>query len=202
MNPSTTVKKLKKSSRVAIALLFCCLSSQVFAQTYDSRLDIKDTVCSCKPSLPLEIAATSIIWGMPIYWAYRGSYPKDSTQVTSAGIVILPSLFLLMISLGPIAEWTSGCEASWWHTLWIGLGTSLITGLAYGSIYGFKHPVSYQDFKFKVIDYLALGVLPSVGSCLIYNLFLHPSQKKDQGFYLYPSVDGKNTASLNFMMQF
>ncbi len=162
----------------------------------------KDTLCSCSPSLPLEIATTSIIWGLPIYWAYRGSYPKSSKDVTYSGVVIIPSLFLLMFTLGPISELTSKCEASWWNTLWIGFGTSLITGLAYGSVYGFKHPITYSEFSFNAVDYLALGVLPSVSSCLIYNLFLHPRENNNHSMYLLPSFGGKNTASLNFMMQF
>jgi hypothetical protein len=191
---------LNKSIQVIFFFLIFLWCKSAFSQV-DSSIS-KETLCSCSPSLPLEIGISSIMWGIPIYWAYRGSYPKDSAHVTSAGIIIIPSLFLLMLSLGPTAEWTSNCEASWWHTLWIGLGTSFVSGMVYGTLYGFKHPVDYHDFKFNFVDYFALGVVPTVGATLIYNLFLHPTEKKDHSMYLIPSFKGNNTASVDFIMKF
>jgi hypothetical protein len=105
-----------------------------------------------------------------------------------------------MVSLAPIASWTSGCEASYWHTLWIGFGTEAASLVVYGGIYGFQHRLNIYRFNFP--EYLALGVLPSLGASLLYNLFLHCPDKKDQSMYIIPSISGKNMASLNFMMQF
>ena len=185
---------------ISIILIF--MYSSLFCQAKDSV--IHDTICSCKPSLPIEIAATSLTWGIVNTWIWRGTFIKqDATEFANIQVFLFPeALFLLMFTLGPISEWTSVCETSWWNTLWIGLSTAIASDLIYGSIYGFQQAGDVNHIKYKLQDYFFLGILPSAGSCLIYNLFLHPKEKKDQSMYLIPFFGGKNTASLNFMMQF
>ncbi len=176
------------------------VQSRCYSETIDSSAVPKDTICSCKPSLPIEIAVTSIIYGVPSFWIWRVFFDYDRKGVSDARIIYMPvSLFLLMFSLGPIAEWTSGCEASYWNTLWIGLGSELIGWTIYAG-YGFQRPQNI--YKFNLPEYVALGIVPSVASVFIYNLFLHPKEKNDHIMYLIPSFGEKNTASLNFMMQF
>lgn len=186
---------------IPILLCFAVIFKSQFAlsQVKDS---IKD-ICSCKPSLPLEITATSIIWGIPTYVIWRWTFLKNSSTTNGAGALVGPSLFLLMLSLGTTSEWTSDCEASWWHTLWIGLGTGFTSAIIYGAATNsFNHPGNLKTYKVNIPDYLALGLAPSIASVFIYNLLLHPKEKKDQSLYVIPTFGGKNTASLNFMMQF
>src|SRR5579863_1305347 len=100
---------------------------KAFCQIIGTANIDKDSICSCKPSLPIEIAAASIFCGIPAYWGWRGLFDYDPNQSYSFNAILIPPfLFLLMLSLGPIAEWTSGCEASWWHALWIVFGTTTI----------------------------------------------------------------------------
>ena len=200
MNPHPTIKRLKKTSRIVVVLLFYCLSSQLFAQSHDSQLAVKDTICPCKPSLPIEIAVTSILWGYPNYVIWRSTLLRDTTAVNANAVLIGPSLFLLMFTLGPISELTSDYEGSWWHTLWIGLYTGGMSALLFNAFT--KKPPEYHSYKFNIPDYLALGLAPSLASVFIYNLFLHPRENSNHSMYLLPSFGIKNTASLNFMMQF
>ena len=201
------VKQNNTMKILAQFILFSCLIGMIFeskiaySQTKDSLE--KNTVCSCMPSLPIEIAATSIIWGFPTYSICRNFFFKDSIPKISPAVLVVPSLFLLMISLCPTSEWTSKCEASWWHTLWIGLLTESFCTVIYGALTGLiNHPTEAKSYKINIPDYIALGLIPSVASVFIYNSFLHPSEKKDHSMLLLPSFSGKNTASLNFMMQF
>ncbi|MEI8133509.1 MAG: hypothetical protein WCH46_00360 [bacterium] len=188
-----------------IAIIFITLTF-FESVSFSQQANRKNDTCDCKPSLSLEIGATSIVWGIPTYALWRGvllKNPKDSLSVGSNGLLIGPSLFLLMFSLGPIAEWNSGCEGSWWNTLWIGLGTSATATLIYGLITNsLSRPGDVNSYKYNIVDYLALGVIPSVCSTLLYNMYLHPKEKNNQSMYLLPSFGGKSTASLNFMMQF
>jgi hypothetical protein len=190
--------------KLFLAILFVLailVSRTASSQPYNaSSVD----TCACKPSLPIEIAATSIIWGIPTYWIWRSGFDRDSSGYKPTGILIIPSLFLLMPVLGFTAEWTSGCEASHWHTLWIGLVTGATAFVLYGAFYGFSHSqITNEFYRFNLIDYLALGVVPSVASTLIFNLFLHcPEKKGDQSMLIYPTVGLDKTASLNVMLKF
>ena len=164
---------------------------------------VKDDTCSCKPSLPLEILATSVIWGFPTYWIWHNliDYTPPNLQPNFTIVLWFPAQFLLMFSLGPVAEWTSGCEASYWHTLWIGLGTSLITTTYYVSVTNYSK-ATYNPYKFNFGQYLILGVVPSVASTFIYNLFLHPKEMQNQSFMIFPSIDRQNQACLNIVGRF
>ncbi len=191
--------------KVRASLFITILAFGVILNLQDGVCQVKDsstqdTICDCKASLPLEIGVTSIVWGIPSYWLWRIPFDHDTTmEYNPSGILTLPSLFLLMLTLGPIAELTSGCEASWWHTLWIGLGSSIVSFIAYGGVYGFDH--SLNPYKFNFPEYLALGVFPAVASSVIFNQFLHPPEK-DQSMFIFPSIGSQNSASLNFMYKF
>jgi hypothetical protein len=189
---------------VILGAFFLFHSTSVFGQVKDSSTLAKDTICDCKASLPLEFVATSLTWGIANTWIWRGAfvhYPKGGEFVNFQVILSPEALFLLMFSLCPVSEWTSGCEASWWNSIWIGFLSMTGSIFIYGGIYGYDQPGDANNVKYTLKDYLILGALPSIGSCLVYNLFLHPPEKKDHSMYLIPSF-GKNMASLNFMMQF
>ncbi len=189
---------------ILIGVFFVLFSHISFAQDRDNVAVRKDTICDCKPSLPIEIAATSLIWGLPTYVLWRGAYDFDSNGYALKNILLLPTWFLLMPVLGYSAELTSGCEASHWHALWIGIVTGAVSFVIYGGFYGFEHREVKSTFhKFNFIDYLALGVLPSVASVLIFNLFLEPPEEGgNQGMLIFPSIGLDNSASLNLMMKF
>lgn len=168
----------------------------------DSTKTVADT-CDCKPSLPLEIGASSIVWGIPAYWIVESLIHKDTSEKFNAAGVFIPiSYFLLMYSLGPTAEWTSGCKASYWHLLWIGLATHLTTTIVYGTILNsnLNGGSSNDIHKFVFRDYLVVSVLPSIASTLIFNTFLH-TPSKDQSVIIFPTVGGKNTASVNLLIK-
>lgn len=171
---------------------------------YINKVDtiVKNDSCDCKPSLPLEIVSASIIWGFPTYWIWHTQldYTPPNHGPNVATIFLYPAQFLLMFTLGPIAEWTSGCEASYWHTLWIGLGTSCFTAIFYGGVTNFKP--TYNPYRFNFGQYLILGVVPSVASTFIYNLFLHPKEMQNQSFMIFPSIDRQNQACLNIVGRF
>ncbi len=172
---------------------------------YVNKIDtvVKNGDCECKPSIPLEMLATSVIWGFPTYWIWHTAldYTPPNFEPNVAGLYIIPSQFLLMFILGPIAEWTSGCKASYWHTLWIGLGTSTVTTGYYVWITNYSK-ATYNPYKFNFGQYLILGVIPSVASAFIYNLFLHPKEKHDQSFMIFPSIGRENQACLNLVGRF
>ncbi len=188
---------------LVILALILCFATEVYSQGNLSQDTIERTPakeeCNCKASLPLEIGVTSIVWGVPSYWSWRVVFDRDSSAINPTTLFIGPSLFLLMLTLGPIAELTSGCEASWWHTLWIGLGSSILAVIAYMP-YGFSHPLN--PYKFNLPEYLVTGALPAVASSIIFNLFLEPSPDKDKAFFVFPSFGSENSASLNFMYKF
>ena len=107
------------------------------------------------------------------------------------------SVVLLAYSLGPVAELTSGCEASYWNIVWIGLGTQLLALLPYAAIHG----KNYEDIhKFRIEDYLIIGILPSVASAVIFNLFLESPPSPDTD-YLLPET-GPGYFGLRYMLQF
>ncbi len=189
---------------ILVGLFFLSEANSAYCQIKDSSFIAKDTICSCKPSLPLEIAATTLTWGLANTWIWRGTFIKqNAAEFANIQVFLFPeALFLLMLTLGPVSEWSSGCEASWWNTLWIGLSTAIVSDLIYGGIYGFQQQGNVSHVKYQLKDYLFLGILPSMGSCLLYNLFLHPQEKKEHSMYILPSFGGKNTASMNFMMTF
>jgi len=111
------IGKIIEAFKVWVLLSFLVsiffFSNLAYTQTPDStQIPAKDMDHSCKPSLPIEIVATSIFCGIPAYWGWRGLFDYDPKQSYSFNAILIPpSLFLLMLSLGPIAEWTSGCEA-------------------------------------------------------------------------------------------
>ena len=185
---------------LTIALSFFLILEKGHAQ---SAANTSNDTCQCKPSLPIEIGISAIIWGIPTSYIWRRLFLRDSTVVNAISVLLPPSLFLLMFTLGPISELTSECETSWWHTLWIGLATGVTSTLIFNAFSGgIDHPGNLKTFKYNVGDYLALGLAPSVASVFIYNLFLHPKEKKDQSMFVFPSVGNNNTASLNFIMKF
>ncbi len=168
----------------------------------------KSVNCECEPSLPLEIGLTSIVWGIPSYLSYRFFYDKhfgadsvlDGGTLRFDAALFILTPFLLMYSLGPIAELTSGCEVSYWHAFWIGFGTATMAAAIYGSDYGSKHP---QDIKtFNLREYLWIGVAPSIASAFIFNIFLHPRSNKNQTLLIFPSIGYGNQASLNIVGRF
>jgi hypothetical protein len=191
---------------LSIAILLLCgrLQAQVDSSSFLGRID---TLCDCKPSLPIEIGITSALWGLPTYTILRGSYDQDSNGYKFKNMLLLPSWFLLMPVLGYTAELTSGCEASHWHALWIGASTSLVSMVLYGAFYGFEHGEVRETYHpFNVVDYLALGVLPSVASVLIFNLFLDcpEKEKTDTGLfngYLMPFYSD-NTYGISYSVKF
>ncbi len=163
----------------------------------------KDSVCDCKPNLALEIGVTSILWGMPTFWAWRGLSDRDTNvYLDPRSMLIIPSAILLMFTLGPIAEWTSGCEVSYWHAVWIGWATPVIPALIYYGVYGEKHP--HNIYKFYLPEYLAIGVVPSIATILIFNQFLHPNEKQNQSqsLFIFPSIGRENQACLNVVGRF
>jgi hypothetical protein len=178
-----------------------------FAQTGDSSKPISDTSCLCHASLPLEIATSSLIWGVPAYWGYRGAV--DDTTISSLKawpFVVLVSAFLPLISLAPVASWTSGCEENCLNSVWIGFGSSILCTALYAAVYGHDHVLDINKFNWP--EYAALGVAPTVITSLWYNIFLHPRPKdndghnSDRGMYLLPSVSGDKSLALNFGMRF
>ena len=173
----------------------------------DSATRIADTACGCHPSIPLEIVASALTVGMIEYWASRVIF-DDTFKVQDAGPALIgPALLLYMATLAPVANWTSGCDANAWNTVWIGFLSQAVYIDLYGVIYGFKHVLNI--YKFNWPEYLALGVAPTVITSLWYNIFLHPRPPKDegvrsydQGMYLLPSVNGDKSVALNFGMRF
>ncbi len=176
-------------------------------QSTDSAKRVSDTSCDCHPSLPLEIVTSSLIWGIPAYWGYRGAV--DDTAIGSLKVwpaIIAVSIILPLISLAPVANWTSGCEASWWHTLWIGFGSNIACTILYEVAYGHDHVLNVNKFNWP--EYAALGVAPTVIASLVYNQFLRSCAKEtdehstDQGMYFLPSVNVDKSVSMNFGLRF
>jgi hypothetical protein len=173
----------------------------------DTATSSADTGCECRPNIPLEIAGSALIWGVPAYWGYRGIF-DDTTKYFPAGPAIIAiSLFLPLVSLAPIAKWTSGCDANWIHALVVGFGSNLLCTLAYGIAYGNHHPLNYHRINWP--EYLALGLIPTVIATYVYNLFLRPKSpfaaeptEPDQGTYFLPSVLPNKTFGFNFGIHF
>jgi hypothetical protein len=162
-----------------------------------------DSSCTCRPNIPLEIAASSLIVGVLEYEITRDFFDNTVRGQHGGPALIVPGLFLYMVSLAPVAEWTSSCEANAWNTLWIGLISHAVCTLGYGIAYGSSHVLNINKFIWP--EYLALGVAPAVLTSVWYNRFLHPSEKEknsDQGMYLLPSVNGSKSMSLSFGMRF
>ncbi|MFI5200892.1 MAG: hypothetical protein ACHQNE_00710 [Candidatus Kapaibacterium sp.] len=179
------------------------LNNSDSVRSKDSIEQMVDTSCGCHPSLPLEIAASSIISGVPAYWGYRAFFDDRSGFRPETGLIPL-SWLLYMVSLAPVAAWTSHCDASPWHTLWIGFGSQIVCSLLYEAAYGHNHVLNL--YKINWPEYFALGVAPTVIASLVYNQFLHcrpkSAQGSDQGMYLMPSVNVDKSAALNFGMRF
>jgi hypothetical protein len=116
--------------RMLKLLIFVCflitLPSTGFAQfrdsveSADSAKKITDTTCACHPSIPLEIAASALTVGMIEYWTTRIIFDDTFEVMDVGGLLIGPALLLYMATLAPVANWTSGCEANAWNTVWIG----------------------------------------------------------------------------------
>jgi hypothetical protein len=157
---------------LTLFFLLSCLAKISLAQTTRDTLKLtaKDRdSCVCSPSIPLEIAASSIVWGLPSYLIARSVIHQDTTSPNVGIGFLLLTPVLLAYSLGPVAEWTSGCKASYWNLAWIGLSTQVLVLISYAAL----HEKNHTDIhKFRIEDYLILGVLPSVASSLIFNLFL------------------------------
>lgn len=172
------IKMSKKYTCLFFVLLPCCpVSAQDTSSVFTNT--IEDTISTiyfdCSPSIPLEIAASAIIWGLPSYFISRPIFHHDTAEAFYGGGIFLPlSYFLLMFSLGPTAEWTSDCEASYWHILWIGAATHLATLLTYGALHGRDNEPQY---RFDFAEYLILSVIPATVSTFIYNSFLEPATK-------------------------
>ncbi len=172
----------------------------------DSTKQLIESACKCHPSLPLEILASSLITGIPAYWGYRAFF--DDTLGFAPQIGLIPiSFFLYIVSLAPVAEWTSGCKANAWNSVWIGFGSQITCALLYDVAYGHSHILNL--YKINWPEYFALGVVPTIITSFIYNLFLHPKPPKngngsgsDEGMYLMPSVNGGKSFALNFGMRF
>ncbi len=161
----------------------------------------KDSVCDCKANLPLEIGVTSLVFGVPSYYLWRSlmNIRPDSLFDFSYGL-IPESLFLLMFTLGPIAEGTSGCQASNWHTLWIGFSSTLISSIVYFVASGSQPKI--RSTNFDIVQYAMLGFVPSVASSIIFNKFLKPIVNKNQSFLIFPSIGRENQACLNMIGRF
>ncbi len=175
-------------------------------ESTDSAKRVSDTSCDCHPSLPLEIAASALTVGMIEYWASRVIF-DDTFKVQDAGpLLIAPALLLYMVTLAPVANWSSGCDANAWNAVWIGFLSQAACIDLYGVAYGFKHVLNI--YKFNWPEYLALGVAPTVITSLWYNIFLHPrpkdtdEHKSDQGMYLLPSLNPDKSVSMNFGLRF
>ncbi|MBS1904336.1 MAG: hypothetical protein JSS75_11575 [Bacteroidetes bacterium] len=168
---------------------------------YDSIPTPSLAKADCHPSLALEIGVTTLVLGVPSFWIWREPFDADSNEYLRIRGLFLPlDLLILVFTLGPVAESTSDCEASYWHAAWIGLVSDFICSYTYGAVYGFNHKL--DNHKFNLPEFLALGVAPSVLTVFAYNLFQHPKESKTTSMMLYPSLGRGNTASLNFLMQF
>ncbi|GEM_PF-4081028 len=195
----------------ATALIFLLLGSfTVFhsiafaaSPSSDSVKRASDTACNCQPSIPLEIATSSLVVGVLEYESSRVIFDDTLPQQNASAALIAPTLLLYMLSLAPIANWTSGCDANAWNTVWIGFLSQVTSIAVYGASYGFTHVLNLNKFYWP--EYLALGVVPAAITSLWYNIFLHPRPKdhnSDQGMYLIPSVNGEKSLALNFGMRF
>src|SRR6185436_20578583 len=92
---------------LSLSSLFIVSESALSQPQNKDTILLKDTVCKCEPSLPLEFAATSVFWGIPNYVIWVGTLMKNPNthNVTGTSFYIIPSLLLLMFTLGPISEW-------------------------------------------------------------------------------------------------
>ncbi len=175
-------------------------------ESTDSATKMCDTSCGCHPSIPLEIAASALTVGMIEYWASRVYFDDTFKAMDVGALLIAPALLLYMATLAPVANWTSGCDANAWNTVWIGFLSQVACIDLYGVSYGFKHVLNI--YKFNWPDYLALGVAPTVITSLWYNIFLHPrpkdldDHKSYQGMYLLPSLNSDKSVALNFGLRF
>ncbi len=154
-----------------------------FAQTQDS-LDTKQTTtqdsnCNCTPSIPIEIIASQVAAGLPLYWSaklQKGAV-EDKNGLGAASLFALSgSYVLLTYRVGMSAEFTSDCKASYWHAAWIGVVTHLTSRVIYDGFYESKHPIDNNKFNFS--QYVAYSIIPSVATVLLFNLFLEPTIKK------------------------
>ena len=164
-----------------------------------------DTACNCHPSLPIEIAASTVFAGTLGYLTCRSFFDGDPKIYTYFGLAWLVPI-AYVVSLGPAGELSSGCQASWWHAAWIGTLSSAVCTGVYAAVYGNKHALDIHSWYWA--EFAALGIAPSVIASLVFNLFLHPELKKsespnsDQGMYLLPSVSWGKSAALNFGFRF
>jgi hypothetical protein len=174
------------------------------ANESDSIRHTLDTSCECSPSVAAEIAASSLTVGVLEYLSTRVMFERAFGDATENPALFPPALLLYLVTLAPVAEWTSGCEANIWNTVWIGFLAQAGCMALYGLGYGLHHQLDPN--KIYVGEYLALGFAPAVITSLWYNHFLHTRPKddrnSDQGMYLLPFVGADQSLSLNFGVRF
>lgn len=143
----------------------------------DTTEKAKDDTCLCRPSIPIEIAAVQLLWGLPAYWIPR--VVADKLLISPSAM--FASYTLLMFTVGVSAELTSGCEANYLHAWWIGCLTHMFSMLISSSLGDYK-PFEPR-YKFHFGQYIGYSIVPSVATVLLFNLFLEPPEKKnaDQG---------------------
>jgi hypothetical protein len=170
----------------------------------NSNASLSDTCC--RPNIGLQIATASALWGFPAYWGYRAFFDDPNAFAPEIGI-IGAAIFLPVLTVAPVARWTSSCDANWWNALWIGFASDVVCSIAYGVIYGNTHVLNY--FKFNWPEYFALGVAPAVLTTVVYNMFLSPKVEvhsdepdDDQGMIVLPSVGPDKSFGLSLGVRF